>query len=214
MCSVNERQQAPFTVPEVLNVDGDVIEIECAPAHALVWVVGPDMCGKTQISRELARRIGASYFKASSEHGTLVRSPAEFSAQTRYCEPRQIDMIVQLGARVVLDRGWPCEHAYGTVLGRAVDAQSLVEIDRLSSRAGGIVVCCWRTSYDGIVDDIDARLAGATLQRIELEYRRLAATCRTPFVFVNVDDEDLDREVSEIITAIGRINVENDRRCS
>jgi hypothetical protein len=29
---------------------------------------------------------------------------------------------------------------------------------------------------------------------------------------VNVDDEDLDREVSEIITAIGRINVENDRR--
>lgn len=201
-------------VGERIEFDYESIEIVCAPRHSIIWVVGPDMCGKTQISRALAHRIGASYFKASSEHSTLVRSPAEFSAQTRYCEPRQIDMAVQLGSRVVLDRGWPCEHAYGTVLGRTVDAASLAEIDRLAAKAGGIVVCCWRSSYDGIVDDIDVRLAGATLQRIELEYRRFAARCLTPFVFVNVDDEDLDREVGEIVTAIGRINVENDRRCT
>lgn len=186
-------------------MDPTSIQIECVPQHALVWVVGPDMCGKTQISRALAARIGASYFKASSEHGTLIKTPAEFSVQTRYCEPRQIDMIVQTRARVVLDRGWPCEHSYGTVLGRTIDSDSLTEIDKLASRAGGIVVCCWRSTYDGIVDDIDVRLAGHTLQRIELEYRRFAAKCVTPFIFVNVDDEDLDREVDEIVTAMNKI---------
>ena len=196
---------------ERIMFEYESIEISCSMEHSIVWVVGPDMCGKTQISRALAERTGARYFKALSEHGTLVRTPAEFSAQTRYCEPRQIDMIVQLHARVVLDRGWPCEHAYGTVLGRTVDAASLAEIDRLSVQAGGIVVCCWRSTYDGIVDDIDARLTGQTLQHIELAYRRFAATCMTPFVFVNVDDEDLDREVSEIVAALNRIAVQREK---
>lgn len=40
----------------------------------IVFLVGPDRCGKTEIGKALAKRLGAMYFKASSEHNAYLQS--------------------------------------------------------------------------------------------------------------------------------------------
>mgnify|MGYP003402944588 FL=1 len=193
------------------TIDDAEIKIEYNK-HNIIYVCGPDHTGKTEISKALAQKINGTRFKASSEHETLISHADKFSIQTAICEPRQIDLITQIGAKVVFDRGWPCEFAYGNILERKVDLQSIFHIDELAYKANAIVIVCWRSSYKFIVDDLNIRLAGDMLSKIELEYRRLATMCKTPFIFVNVDDENLDREINDIVVKLNATNLLEQKR--
>lgn len=79
----------------------------------LIILEGPDCCGKTQLSHNLAR-----FFKGMIFHCTA--SPALFPALPDYHRNimDNVDTNIELGNTVILDRFWPSEMAYGVKLFR------------------------------------------------------------------------------------------------
>jgi len=174
----------------------------------IIFFCGPDRCGKTQIAKELSKRIGAPYFKASSEHKTFLSRDATknlFLDQLYHADPRVLDLLKQTGHSVIFDRGFPCEWVYSNVFMRETDIPFLIHMDEEWAAAGAKIIFCYRNSYKGIVDDLDPSINEYKLKRIDSLYRtylNLMSKCQ--YLMLNVDDENLDREVSDIITFLNK----------
>lgn len=160
------------------------------------------MTGKTQISHELARQLGVHYYKATSEHHAFMNDPDRFINDIRYADPRLIDFIRQTKTSVVMDRGFPCQYAYAKVLGRDNDPGALARVDDGYAALGAKVIWCHRQGgYDGIFDDLDpVRINPTTLQALHEAYEEyITKQMKCRYLALPVDDENLDREVSEIL---------------
>ena len=172
----------------------------------IVMMVGADMSGKTQIALELSRRTGIPYFKASDEHDAYLSSKVSkreaFLYTLRYADPRLFDVLKQAGYSLIFDRAYPCERVYSKVMGRETDVSMLDHMDEMWASLGTVIVVCYRSSYEGIVDDLDSKINAAVLQRLTDEYFEFAKITKCKVMFLNVDDEDLDREVNEVMEFI------------
>jgi hypothetical protein len=173
----------------------------------LVFMVGPDMCGKTQIAKELSVRLSVPYFKASSEHSSFLSMGDKnelFLSQLRHADPRVFDLLKQTGHGVIFDRGFPCEWVYSSVFHRKTDEKFLVHMDKQWASLGAKIIFCRRSSYTGIIDDLDSRIQQETLQKLDDHYEKyLHEITACDYMKLNVDDENLDREVSDIISFLG-----------
>lgn len=169
----------------------------------IIFVCGPDMCGKTQIAKEFSRRTGIPYFKASSEHASFLKGPDRFINQLKYADPRVLDLLKQTGHSVVFDRGFPCELVYATALGRDSDMPTLTELDEGYAELGAHIIVCFRSSYKGIVDDLDPRIDETRLSELSALYMKFSRWSKCNVHLLNVDDEDLNREVNEVMSACG-----------
>lgn len=166
----------------------------------IVAVCGADMCGKTEIAKELARRTNTPYFKASAEHTDFLKHPERFIQSLRFSDTRMVDMFAQCGYSMILDRCWACEYVYSRALNRLSDGEALYKVDRAFAALGAVVVIAQRSDYTHIVDDIDpVRLRGSKLQEIHDLYEEFANWTACNVLRLNVDDENLDREISEIL---------------
>jgi thymidylate kinase len=173
-----------------------------ASSQRIIAFGGPDMCGKTQIAQALSRRINVPYFKASSEHQSFLKEQNQFLMQLRYADPRMLDFLRQTGHSAIFDRAWPCEWAYSKFFGRETDLNQLRVIDDGFAALRTLVVVCYRSSYRNIADDLDSRIGPDQLAAIEHLYHDFAVWTSCKTMFLNVDDEDLDREVSDIIKVL------------
>lgn len=170
----------------------------------IIILAGCDMTGKTQIAHELARRLNIPYFKASSEHEAFLTSRNEsrselFLNQLRYADPRMLDFLKQTGHSVVKDRAFPCEYVYSGVFKRMTDYQMLCHIDEQYAKLGTKIVVTSRSSYEGIVDDLDPTLDSKILQKIDYGYIEFMSWTKCDIMRLNVDDEDLNREVTDVL---------------
>ena len=174
--------------------------------QVVVFFVGPDMCGKTEISKAVAAATGIPYFKASSEHDSYLTSKtsrqAAFMNQLRYADPRVFDLLKQTGHSVIFDRGFPCEWAYSKVMNRPTDQEMLFHMDDQWSTLNTKVVLCRRSSYSGIVDDLDSSIKEEILKKLDAAYHEFACWTSCSVYNLNVDDEDLNREVAEVVKYI------------
>lgn len=169
----------------------------------IIAVVGPDMCGKTEISKALSKKLGLPYYKAASEHDTYLRHPDRFVQQLRYADTRMSDFLKQTGYSVIFDRAWPCEFAYSTVFQRETDVDILHKIDDVYAKMGARVIICHRTSYEGIVDDIDPTTKEERLKKLDEAYQSFAMWTKCSTLVLNVDDENLKRELVDITKWMG-----------
>jgi deoxyadenosine/deoxycytidine kinase len=173
------------------------------PKQVILFFVGPDMTGKTQISQEVARVMGIPYFKASSEHDSFLSSRVSkreaFLNQLRYADPRVFDILKQTGYSLIFDRGFPCEYAYSKVFGRETDMTMLRHMDEMWSTIDARIIMCYRSNYDNIVDDLDPMIKGNVLQQIHDAYLDFFEWSKCKRFKLNVDDEDLNREVNDVI---------------
>lgn len=165
----------------------------------LVFFVGPDMCGKTQIAKHVARYLRVPYFKASDEHNSYLSKKDRFINQLRYADMRVFDVLKQTGQSVVFDRGYPCEWVYSQVFERETDMDVLKLEDESYASLGATIILCHRSSYAGIVDDIDPRIENHVLCELHDAYFDFAKWTKCRLLKVNVDDEDLERETREIV---------------
>lgn len=170
--------------------------------------VGPDRCGKTQIAQALSRVTGVPYFKATSEHDAYLSSKVTkrelFLNQLRYADPRICDMLKQTGQSVIFDRGFPCEYVYSKVMDRETDTKMLMHLDQEWSNLGAQIIFCYRSSYLGIVDDIDPSITSHKLDALHAEYSDFlhrVTKCRS--LSLCVDDEDLVREINDLMQGLG-----------
>ena len=168
----------------------------------IVFFVGPDMCGKTEISKALSRVTDIPYFKASSEHDAFLSSRVSkrelFLNQLRYADPRVMDLLKQTGASVIFDRGFPCEYAYSKVFNRETDTKMLKHLDEQWATLDTRIVLCCRQDYSNVVDDLDPTVKGETLQQLHDAYMDFTSWTKCKLLKLNVDDENLQREVDEV----------------
>lgn len=168
----------------------------------VIFVCGPDRCGKTEISKEISKRTGVPYFKASSEHNSFLTSRVSkndlFLNQLRFADPRVFDLLKQTGHSTVFDRGFPCEYSYSSVFGRETDIDMIHKMDEMWASLGARIIFCHRSSYTGISDDLDPSVNSEVLQRIHNAYLDFLSWTKCNSLCLNVDDENLDREMQDI----------------
>jgi deoxyadenosine/deoxycytidine kinase len=169
----------------------------------LVFFVGPDMTGKTQIAQATAAELQVPYFKATSEHTSFlsmrVSTSDQFLNQLRFADPRVLDMLRQTGHSVVFDRGFPCEYAYSKVFCRETDVVMLRHLDEEYAKLGACVIFCHRSSYEGLRDDLDSSIGHELLSELHAAYEDFVSWSKCSVLRLNVDDEDLNREVTDVV---------------
>lgn len=166
---------------------------------------GTDQCGKTEMAHELSDRSHAVYFKSSLEKENFIADRSEyFVGCLRYLEPFFIDFIVRTGTKVILDRSWPEEFVYSQLFDRRTDWDQLTKVDRLYASAGTRIVIPYRSSYVGRCDeDAQGKIDDKKMEETDKLYRRFFEWSRCKCLLLNVDDEDLDREMRDICSFLG-----------
>jgi hypothetical protein len=173
---------------------------------------GPDRCGKTTILAELSRRTGIPVFRPSNLHDTFLSAQERFIQELRHADFRMVDMLAQLKCSVLVDRTYMCESVYSKVYGRRTDVDALVRLDGLFARLGAGVLVCTRRSFNGIQDDLDPKkLDSAALKRISRLYVGFSRWSKCPVHFLYVDDEDLDRQVNDVLGFMERLKQSGSR---
>jgi thymidylate kinase len=161
--------------------------------HVIIFDAA-DHCGKTTMAKELSKRTGIPYFKNSDEHRYFLTDPNYFISAIRYVDTYFTSYLESTGNSIILDRAWPSEWVYSKVLGRSTDMDVLSELDRRHAALGTKIIIPYRSSYEGITDKYES--VTNNLQRISDTYAEFAAWSRCDCLRFNVDDEDLEREMT------------------
>lgn len=172
--------------------------------QTIIILCGPDMCGKTNIGKELSHQFNVPYFKAKNEHETYLKQKDYFLQQLLHADPRVVDLLTQTGQSLIMDRGYPCEYVYSKVMGRKTDFQMIEKLDEAFAAINTWIIVCHRSSYNGIVDDIDSNINEAMLNKIDNEYKSFMKLTKCKKMLLNVDDENLEREVNDILFMLGK----------
>ena len=163
---------------------------------SVIVIDGPDGCGKTHIGKELARITGIPYFKNVDEHKYFLKDPSYFIHAIRYVDTFFTSYLEASGASVILDRSFPSEWVYSRVLGRKTDMDVLRELDERHARLGTKIIIPYRTDYTKVQDDYD--VVNKNIRQLHDTYMEFARWTKCSHMLLNVDDEDLRREVSDI----------------
>lgn len=172
-------------------------------SQRILFVCGPDRCGKTHIAKELSRLTRIPYFKASSEHKAFLDDQKSFLNEIQHADPRMVDFLKQTNTDVIFDRGYPCEGAYSLFFGRETCPKTLRYLDAEYSRLGARVLICTRRSFEGVVDDLNPKLGKTALEELSRLYMLFAAYSRCNTHTMYVDDHDLDRQADEALRFMG-----------
>lgn len=173
----------------------------------MISIEGPDMCGKSEISKALAERLNHTYYKNSGEWAADLRSSEYFKNQLLYGGTLMTDLLCQLKPPVVLDRYYASEYAYPQVFKRDTDINILRKIDEKFAAAGGVHVICRRKSYLGMRDDLHPYVDSIFLEQLDTAYEEFTLWTKCRVMTLWVDDENLERELNEIIQWLNNENV-------
>lgn len=169
-------------------------------AQRIIIYEGPDRCGKSEQAKELSRRLGIPYFKNMDEHKYFINDPSYFLNAIRYVDTYFTSYLESSGASVILDRAWPSEWIYSQALRRQTDFELLRKLDERHAQLGTAIVIPSRSDYGGVVDEYDS--INKNLLLIHDLYKEFAGWTKCKVIQLNVDDEDLDREMKETMSGL------------
>jgi hypothetical protein len=163
---------------------------------------GSDKVGKTEMARELSKRINVPYFKNESEWHAFSKDSSYFVNALKYGDPYFYSFLKMTGTSVILDRSYPAEWVYSTVYNRPTDHEVLNYIDGLAAEIGVKIIVPYRTSYEGLHDDmhdIDCK----AMQKISDVYGEFIKWTKCETLHMCIDSEDLSYEMKTILEFIG-----------
>ena len=163
--------------------------------HVLI-LDAPDNTGKTHIGKELSRITGIPYFKNADEHKYFLKDPDYFIHAIRYVDTYFTSYLESSGASVILDRAWPSEWIYSQALGRKTDIEILRELDVRHAALGTNIIIPLRSDYSNVKDDY--AVVNDNIKKIHDLYLEFSIWTKCHCMTLNVDDEDLNREIMEI----------------
>ena len=161
---------------------------------------GPDKVGKTEIAKEYASRLGLKYFKNGDEGKNFLDSNSYYVNLLRYADPYFLSYLKQTETSIVLDRHFPSEWVYSIAFKRKTDMDALTRTDEMLADMGAQIVICYRLSYQGREDDLfPDKINSSMLENLHNLYITFSEWTKCHVHFLNVDDEDLNREVLDVI---------------
>jgi len=168
--------------------------------QTIIIFEGPDQCGKTEIGNKLSKILNIPYFKNDSERQGFKDDKDYFINMLRYSDPFFLSYLRQSKADVILDRSFPSEYVYSKAFGRETDIEALKWVDEQYSRLNALIIVCYRTKYTMDDDLCPERLNAKKLEEIDSLYREFSNTfTKCKVMFLNVDDENITREIGDII---------------
>jgi len=176
------------------------------PTQQIIIFDGPDMCGKSNIAKELSNQLSIPYFKASSEHDTFLKHQDRFLNQLIYADPRVLDILKQTGHSVIFDRAYPSEWAYSALLQRKTDWGMLCALDDGYAQLSAKLIICVRKSYEGITDDIQPKFGSDVLQEQDRLYREFADWTKLTTLVLDTSSEDIVAQTLAIRTWLSHPN--------
>ena len=156
---------------------------------------GMDRCGKTEMAKELSRRIGVPYFKNGAEHTHFLKNPEYFINAIRYVDTYFTSYLESSGASVILDRAYPSEWVYSQALNRPTDMGILRELDERHCALGTRIIIPYRQNRDKVVDDYEA--VNKNIQKIHDLYQEFFKWTKCETLLLQVDHEDLELEMKD-----------------
>lgn len=172
---------------------------EVRALQRIVIFEGPDGCGKTNMAAELSRMTSIPTFKNRGEWDNFEKPDDYFVKCMRFGDFGYFSQFLkQTGTSVILDRSWPSEAVYSRVLGRKTDHGVIDALDDIYSLMGTKIVIATRSCYDEVIDQF-ASIDADVLKRLHDEYLEFAAWTKCDSLVLNVDDEDLGREMAQIM---------------
>lgn len=157
---------------------------------------GPDGTGKTNIARELSRRMKIPYFKFSGEADYWRKG--QFRTALEFDQPFMQQFLRQTGHDVVWDRAYPSEWVYSQVFGRKTNWQLLASLDQHYAYMGAWIVVPLRLDYSG--NRRDEFVGSDVLPKLHDTYLRFCewTRCSSLQIYVDTFGNDLGREVEAI----------------
>lgn len=165
--------------------------------QTVVIFEGCDKVGKTEMARELSKRLRVPYFKNKSEWKAFSSDPEYFVKALRYGDPYFYAYLRDTKSSIVLDRSYPSEWVYSKVYGRKTDDEALGFIDSFAASFGVKIVIPYRSSYMGLRDDIHD-IDEDHLQRLSDTYTEFAKWTKCDVLRFCIDSEDLEWEMNTI----------------
>lgn len=159
---------------------------------------GPDRCGKSEMARELSSRLQIPYFKNEAEWEAFSNDTQYFQNAMKYGDDFFYRFLKGTGTSCILDRSYPSEWVYSKVYNRSTYNDSLERIDTIASSIGVKIIVPFRTSYDGIYDEIHD-IDSEHITKLDFMYYEFLKWTKCSSLRLNVDDENLDREMDDII---------------
>lgn len=174
-----------------------------------VFVIGPDGCGKTEISHGLSKKLSIPRFKVTTEKENWENDSFAKSLAFDALLPQ---FIQQTDASFVSDRGYPCEWVYSKVFGRKTDDDLIWRIDEQWSKLKAKHVICRKLDYSK--NRPDELVSNDFLKDLDAAYVEFGLRTKCEAIVINVDDfrfsdprdsafygseYDLDRQVSRIV---------------
>jgi len=162
---------------------------------------GPDQCGKTEIAKKLSKVIGIPYFKNENERQEFKDDDKDyFMNMTKYSDPFFISYLKQSKANIILDRSYPSEYVYCKAFNRDTDWDTLKWIDKQYAKLNALIIICHRSEYTLADDLCPDRLNVNKITELDKYYKQFVKSYTECNVkFLNVDDENLSREILEIL---------------
>jgi len=169
----------------------------------IILLEGSERTGKTNIAAALSARLGIPIFKAQVQKKFFMGDRSQFLPFLRFGETTLADFLEQTGTSVILDRNWPSEIVYSEYFNRPTDANVTKQLDETYARMGALIVVCTRLEgYAGRVDEDDPTIKEEQITAIDRLYKKRVSQVKTRKMFLDTSDEDLDRELREIIAAL------------
>ncbi len=164
----------------------------------VVCLEGPDGCGKTNIAKELAKRLSIPYFKNQRESMFFEKDPGYFVRAMKYGDPYFCDYLKQTGASVVLDRSYPSEWVYAQAFQRQTDERMLRIVDDMYANLGLKIISPFRTDYSNVIDQFPS-IDKDKLEVIHELYAQFCNWTKCEVIRFCVDDEDIEKQMQLII---------------
>lgn len=172
-------------------------------SQKIIILEGPDQCGKTEIGNKLSELLKIPYFKNDNERQGFKDDKDYFINMLKYSDPFFLSYLRQSKSNVILDRSFPSEYVYSKAFNRETDIESLKWVDEQYANLNALIIICYRTKYTLDDDLCPKRLNAKKLEEIDALYKEFANTfTKCKVMFLNVDDENLSREISDIIQFI------------
>lgn len=164
----------------------------------LIGLEGPDMTGKSEIAAEMSKILKVPVFKNKGEWYADLRDPSYFKNLLIHGSTFLTEFLLQTGTSVLMDRNHASEWVYAQFFNRDTDFEILRKIDEKFAEAGGKFVICRRKSYAGIRDDLHDYIDEEALRKLDGLYAQFQEWTSCECLTLWVDDENLEREISEI----------------
>ena len=156
--------------------------------------------GKTEIASALSRRLTVPYFKYEMEHQCDFGSPHEerFKLCIQHAMPMLQSFMQQTQQSVIFDRAYPSEWVYAKYFNRSTCTMSLRRIDDWHAAHNAKIIIPTRSIAIKTERD-HAFITPSVKHGLAKLYREFAKWTKCDVLFLNVDDEDIVRELNDIL---------------